>query len=378
MVRPASYRATSRDLAGLAPLRADHGTGLRGASLGSLHRGGEFVFDPFAAYHAGLVTGPNVMILGRIGSGKSAVTKMMIRRAVTGGASAVVLDPKGEYSDLASSLGGRVVTLGDAGWFHVVSGDVTDDLRVICGLVGSARGRPLDDEETMKIEMYWRDSNASEATRPLRTLLHWCQRNGEGTLASTVHRFVAGDLKGLIDGDDAPDELSHAITVLNIERWWGTEAMATVAMLAWVIAERALATGAGHRFLVADEAWSVLDNQASLLRLRGSLKLARASGTSHILILHRLADLEAVGDVGSRHYAAALSLLRDCDSHFMFQANEGDVTSLAREFGLTDLEQRYLPALPRGAALVRYGPHRSIVRFEPTEEDAVDTDRAMR
>lgn len=378
MVRPTTFRATSHDIAELSPLRADNGTGLHGLPLGSLLRGREFVFDPFSAYQAGLVTGPNVVIFGRIGSGKSAATKMMMRRAVAGGSSGVVLDPKGEYSVLAEQLGGRLFTLGDVGWFNVVSGDTPDDLRVISALLGSARGRPLDDVETMKVELYWRDSNASRSQRPLQTLLHWCQSNGDGVIASTVHRFVAGDLQGLIDGPGEPEELSHAINVLNIERWWGTDVIPTVAMLAWTIAERALSLSSGRKYLVADEAWALLDNQASLLRLRGSLKLARASGTSHILILHRLADLEAVGDVGSRDYAAALSLLRDCDTHFMFQTAQGDVSAFANEFHLTELEQRYVVALPRGAALARYGPHRSIVRFEPTRDDLIDTDGAMR
>ena len=377
-MKTTNFRTTSHDLAHLSPIRADNGTGLRGSKLGSLHRGREFVFDPFAAYEAGLVTGPNVVIFGRIGSGKSAATKMMIRRAVNQGASAVVLDPKGEYSGLAAQLGGRVLTFGDGGWCNVFSGDTDDDLRLIHALLGSARGRALDDVETLKVEMYWRDCNAGHSKRPLQTLLEWCQRNGDSVIGSTVHRFVGGDLKGLIDGTGAPEKPSDIINVLNLERWWGTEVISTVAMLAWAVAERSLTMSTGHRFLVADEAWSLLDNQTSLMRLRGSLKLARATGTSHILILHRLADLETVGDVGSREYAAALSLLRDCDTHFMFQATHGDVAAFAREFDLTDLEQRYVAELPRGAALARYGTHRSIVRFEPTRDDFIDTDGAMR
>ena len=377
-MRATQFRATSHDLAHLSPIRADNGTGLRGPKLGSLHRGREFVFDPFAAYQSGLVTGPNVVIFGRIGSGKSAATKMMIRRAVNRGASVVVLDPKGEYSGLATQLGGRIVALGDTGWCNVFSGDVDVDVRLITALLGSARGRALDDVETLKVEMYWRDCNAGHSKRPLQTLLEWCQRNGDSVIGSTVHRFVGGDLKGLIDGTGAPEDPSDIINVLNLERWWGTDVISTVAMLAWAIAEQSLTTSTGHRFLVADEAWSLLDNQTSLLRLRGSLKLARATGTSHILILHRLADLETVGDVGSREYAAALSLLRDCDTHFMFQATHGDVAAFAREFDLTDLEQRYVAELPRGVTLARYGAHRSIVRLEPTRDDFVDTDGAMR
>lgn len=288
------------------------------------------------------------------------------------------IDLKGEYTTLAQQCDGRVFALGHVGWFDIRSGNSQEDIRVICALLSSARGHALSDIEAMTVASLWRQSNADSDDRPIRTLLTASQGRDEVSIASTLHRFVDGDLRGLIDGDDPPQRIHGAITVLNLEQWWGTEALATVAMLAWIIAERSLSSSVGNRFLVADEAWSLLDTHASLMHLRGSLKLARASGTSHVLVLHRLADLESVGDIGSRQYATALSLLRDCDTHVVFQASEGDVVSLANEFDLTDRERRYVSALPRGAALVRYGPHRSLVRFEPTTEDHVDTDGAMR
>ena len=51
-----------------------------------------------------------------------------------------------------------------------------------------------------------------------------------------------------------------------------------------------------------------------------------------------------------------------------------------RDRGLHRREERYLSALPKGAALVRYGAYRSIVRVRPDERDSafIDTDRAMR
>lgn len=378
MVVPTTFRATTHDLRELSPLRIDNGTGLRGATLGVLHRGGSFVFDPFAAYHAGLVSGPNIVIFGRIGSGKSAVTKMILRRAVTEGASAVVLDPKGEYSALAQQLGGSVMSVGDSGWCNIVTGEPDRDLRTIASLLGSARGRKLSDVEAMQLDSYWHEGAISTAPRPLLELLRRCDDHRDVELGSTVRRFVHGDLRGLIDGPDSPQDLSSRVMVLNLERWWGTDAIGTIAMLAWILAEQSLATGRGNRYLVADEAWSLLDNRESLLQLRGSLKLSRATGTSHILVLHRLADLAAVGDVGSRSYAAALSLLRDCDTHFIFRSADEDAATLAREFHLTETEQRYVTALPRGAALVRYGAYRSLVRCTPTSADLIDTDAAMR
>ena len=53
---------------------------------------------------------------------------------------------------------------------------------------------------------------------------------------------------------------------------------------------------------------------------------------------------------------------------------------MASALDLLELEERYLTALPKGVALVRYGEHRSIVRIVPDDRDRlfIDTDAAMR
>jgi hypothetical protein len=53
---------------------------------------------------------------------------------------------------------------------------------------------------------------------------------------------------------------------------------------------------------------------------------------------------------------------------------------MAVALGLHVREERYLTALPKGAALVRYGAYRSVVRVIPDERDRrfIDTDAAMR
>ena len=90
-----THWATSKDLHSLRAPGYDAGTGLSGRALGVCSRGKDFVFDPFDAYNASLVTNPNVIISGSIGSGKSTVTKMMLDRALERGRKVVVIDPKG-------------------------------------------------------------------------------------------------------------------------------------------------------------------------------------------------------------------------------------------------------------------------------------------
>jgi hypothetical protein len=111
-----THWATSKDLVGLKLPAHDAGTGLAGRALGEAQRGSSFVFDPFDAYAAGLVSNPNMIVAGSIGAGKSTVVKMVLDRALDRGRRVVVIDPKGEYAFLARSHGVEVLALGRDGW----------------------------------------------------------------------------------------------------------------------------------------------------------------------------------------------------------------------------------------------------------------------
>ena len=77
--------------------------------------GGSFVFDPFELYAAGIVSNPNMVVFGQIGRGKSAFVKTFLWREAVFGRRAWVVDPKGEYGDLAEAWGVRPVALRPGG-----------------------------------------------------------------------------------------------------------------------------------------------------------------------------------------------------------------------------------------------------------------------
>lgn len=101
---------------------------------------------------------------------------------------------------------------------------------------------------------------------------------------------------------------------------------------------------------------------------------------SHVLVLHRWSDVAAAGDAGSAQRERAQGLLRECETAWLFRQPPDEAREMTVALGLTVREERYLTALPKGVALVRYGSHRSIVRVRPDERDLrfVDTDAAMR
>ena len=69
------------------------------------------VYDPWDGTHLNA----NTAVLARSGSGKSFATKLGVLRGLCRGVVAYVIDPEGEYADMARSAGGRVLSPGVAG-----------------------------------------------------------------------------------------------------------------------------------------------------------------------------------------------------------------------------------------------------------------------
>jgi type IV secretory pathway VirB4 component len=382
-----THWATSRDLTSLMVPAHDAGTGLIGRSLGETQRGGGFVLDPFDAYSSGLLSNPNVIVAGSIGAGKSTVVKMMLDRALERGRRAVILDPKGEYAALAHSYGVNAVALGRDGWCSPFPSNDRESRDLLRALIASAQGAALKSDQHYVIDEVWQRLDSPRPPRVLRSLFDMVREHlvsatpsPERNLALTLYRFIHGDLAGLFDGEDDPMVFEAQLVVLDLSAQWSSPSFPVAALSAVAAAQQVVALENELGYLVLDEAWSVLADPHALRWLQGSWKLARAKGVSHVLVLHRWSDVAAVGDVGSAHRERAQGLLRECETAWLFRQPPDEAREMAIALGLHRREEKYLSALPKGAALVRYGAHRSIVRVQPDRRDAafIDTDHAMR
>ena len=101
-------------MAGAYPFLAEQGLGSAGVLIGTdLLSGGAFVYDPWVLYHQGVITNPNVLLAGVIGTGKSALAKSLTTRSLAFGVRVYVPgDPKGEWTPVARAVGGVAITLG--------------------------------------------------------------------------------------------------------------------------------------------------------------------------------------------------------------------------------------------------------------------------
>jgi hypothetical protein len=154
-------------------------------------------------------------------------------------------------------------------------------------------------------------------------------------------------------------------------------AMVMTCASAWM--EAALAEAdAGQRWVIYDEAWRLMRQPALLARMQSQWKLSRGLGIANLLIVHRLSDLDAVGDADSEARALARGLLGDCSTKIIYQQEVSESPLTARELGLSVAERSQLADLQRGEGLWRVGQRAFVVRHAATAGEVVLFDTSAR
>ena len=138
--------------------------------------------------------------------------------------------------------------------------------------------------------------------------------------------------------------------------------------------------GGGHRLVVYDEAWRLLAQPALLARMQAHWKLSRAWGLANLMIVHRLSDLDAVGDLGSQARGLAQGLLADTATRILYNEPFDEAQTAGKLLGLTSVEIDQLPELAQGEGLWRVNERAFVVRhlLTPGEIALFDTNARMR
>jgi hypothetical protein len=421
MPRMPAHQVTTRNLGAAYPFIAEAGLGRRGVVIGDDLLGGSFVFDPFELYAAGVVSNPNMVVFGQIGRGKSAFVKTFLWRQAVFGRRAWVVDPKGEYGDLADAWGVRPVALRPGGAIRLnpldpgpdVEGDAGSDasgrrrMELLSSLASACLGRSLlpreraalgaalaevtraTDVPTVPVVVEALLMPTADAARSLRTAQHDLLEDGRD-VALELRRLVHGDLRGMFDGPTTAGlDLSSPLVVLDLSALYSSAALGVLMACATAWLQAALArtavgangVGSGHGrfFLVVDEAWAILSNLGVARWLQSSWKLSRAFGVSNVAVLHRVSDLRSVGASDSEQVALAQGLLSDSETRVVYAQSPGELEAAAELLSLSATEVDLLPQLRRGIALWKVGQRSFLVqhRLSATERSIVDTDAAM-
>ena len=108
-------------------------------------------------------------------------------------------------------------------------------------------------------------------------------------------------------------------------------------------------------------------------------KLSRAYGIANLRVIHRLSDLDAVGDDRSEFRALAQGLLADCSTRIVHRQESDQLAGSAAALGLTDTERDLLPTLGVGQGLWRIRDRAFVVQHQITrgELEVFDTTTRM-
>jgi type IV secretory pathway VirB4 component len=409
-----AHQATTRNLGVAYPFASEPGLGVGGVMIGRDLVGGAFEYDPFKLYGAGILTNPNMVVIGQIGRGKSAFVKSYLWRQAAFGRKAWVVDPKGEYQALAAAWGVTPLSLRPGGGIRLNPLDVpareeSPERRraeLLCSILAASLSRLLVPSERTAVELAVSAVGArhheTPATLPdvVKAMLEPSKDSARAVhsdvsalaadgrqVALELRRLVAGDMRGMFDGPTtAGIDLSSSLVVLDLSAVFHSAALEVLMTCAMAWMQAALgAYGSGDRsangsIVVIDEAWAILSNVGVARWLQSSWKLSRAWGVSNIAVLHRLSDLTAVGAAGSEQVGLAEGLLSDSETRVIYAQSPGEVEAAGELLGLNDTESDLVPQLGRGIALWKVAGRSFLVQhvLGRSERALVDTDGALR
>ena len=221
------------------------------------------VYDPWDGTHLNA----NTAVLARSGSGKSFATKLGMLRGLCRGVTAYVIDPEGEYADMARAAGGRVLSPGVPGQgmnpFVIERGDSEELLqrigslrRLIEVMVGESLGAERRASLDHALAGYYAQPRERTGFRDFYAHLE----REAGDLARLLRPFATGSLRNLLS-DEGDDLLSNEalITVFDL-RLLEPELRPAAAMVCTETVWAAAAQDPKPRLLVVDEVWSIMQH----------------------------------------------------------------------------------------------------------------------
>lgn len=362
--------------------------------------GSSFFYDPWTLSQQGL-SGPNMLVIGQLGVGKSAFVKSYLWRQLVFGRTSWVIDPKGEYGALAQAAGVTPIILRPGGTTRInplaPPLPVLEQRELLGAIAAVTLGRSLTPEEATALEIaHLAALKRGTASLPtvVDALLHphpaaletlgiapsVLLRATRG-LALGLRALCTGPGRGVLDGPPTGTlDLTAPLVVIDLSAL-GDEILPIVmaCTAAWLQAAWSASPDV-QRIVVLDEAWRVLASQPTARWLQRAWKLARAHGVQMVAVLHRVSDLLAAGDAGSEHVQLAQGLLEDSETRVVFRQPPGEIVTLTDLLGVSSAERSIIGELPRGVALWKVGRRSFLVehRLSSAEHLIVDTDTQRR
>jgi hypothetical protein len=334
-----------------------------------------------------------------------------------------ILDPKGEYLDLAERDQLSVLALRpggsvrlnplEAGPDAVSKGAAGsgDDIRgrrigVVIALAESATGRPVTSDERsvvtaalMELERWVTDRPVGLPGAPtLRDVMNFLMEPTVGmaaelrtdpdslstdaqSVARGLHRLVEGDLAGMFDGEStATIDWSGPGIVVDLSAVLQSPAFSSILVCAGAWLAQVVARKDRQRIIVVDECWKAIRDAGFVAWGEETQKLSRGYGVQFVTIVQRISDLASQADDGTATAKRAQGFVTEAETKVTFNLSGGEAKASRDVMDWTESETLLVPRLPRGRALWRVGEHGAIVQtiLSPRDIAMCDSNQAMR
>ena len=333
------------------------------------------VYDPWDGTHLNA----NTAVLARSGSGKSFATKLGMLRGLCRGVTAYVIDPEGEYADMARAAGGRVLSPGVPGQgmnpFVIERGDSEELLqrigslrRLIEVMVGESLGAERRASLDHALAGYYAQPRERTGFRDFYEYLQGDEAGGED-MARLLRPFATGSLRNLLS-DEGDDLLSNEalITVFDL-RLLEPELRPAAAMVCTETVWAAAAQDPKPRLLVVDEVWSIMQHPEGAAFMVSMAKRARKHRLGLQFITQDVQDLLSEDTSRAITGHSGRALLQNAAFKLLLQQDAAAISTVGDAFDLPQDLQRWLLSCPRGDGLLLAKGHRFPVRIEATPEE---------
>jgi type IV secretory pathway VirB4 component len=225
----------------------------------------------------------------------------------------------------------------------------------------------------------------ADMAEPLRTSTERLAADARRA-ALALQDLCEGPLKGMFDGPTTPGlDLDTKLLVLDLHAVRDSPAVGILmacasAWMSALLARSAERPGRERLISVADESWKIVQHAGLGEWFQSSFKLARQFGVMNLVVLHKLADLQAAGDAGSRAARIAEGLIADASTRIVYHQDESQVPLTRTLLGLSESEAQLISMLSAGQALWRVGSRSFVVQHYRSrlEAELTDTDTGMR
>ena len=340
------------------------------------------VYDPFDGTHLNA----NTAVLARSGSGKSFATKLGVLRGVCRGVRAYVIDPEGEYADMARAAGGRVLAPGIAGQglnpFVIDRGDSEELLQRIGSLrrlIEVMVGERLSAERRSSLDHALAGYYSERRERTgFRDFYAYLEQEGGGSdpesssgraIAHLLRPFATGSLRHLLS-DEGDDLLTHEalVTVFDLHLL-EPELRPAAAMVCTETVWAAAAQDPRPRLLVVDEVWSIMQHPEGAAFMVSVAKRARKHRLGLQFITQDVQDLLSEDSSRAITGHSGRALLQNAAFKLLLQQDAAAISTVGDAFDLPPDLQRWLLSCPRGDGLLLARGNRFPVRIEATPEE---------